>query len=106
VFDPGSRYAAIEVAETTVRGGDDVDRTVRYVRRRLLRRVDDHTPLAEHEVTPGERLDVVAARYFGDSTRFWLLCDANRVLDPRDLEVAGVRIVVAMPGAHPGGLGQ
>ncbi len=104
MFESSSRYAGIEVAETTVRGRDGVDRTVRYVRRRLLPRLDEQTPLAEHEVAAGERLDVVAARYLGDPTRFWLLCDANPVLDARELEVPGTRMVVAMPGATPGGL--
>lgn len=98
MLTPGSRYDGVAVAETTITGPDGVSRTVRYLRRRFLPRVEDHTTLVEHRVAPGERLDVIAARYLTDPTRFWLLCDANPVLRPEELEAPGRTIVVAMPG--------
>jgi hypothetical protein len=100
VFTPGSRYAALETATVTLRQPDGSERTVRYVRRRLLPPIDEHTTLVEHTVAAGERLDLLATRYLGDPTQFWRLCDASGVLRPEELEVTGVVVVVAMPGTR------
>jgi hypothetical protein len=104
MFAPSSRYAGIDVAETHVVGPDGTARAVRYVRRRLLPRLDDGTPVAEHVVAPGERLDHIAARHLSDPTRFWMLCDANPVMRPAELEQVGRTVVVAMPVAMPVGM--
>ena len=49
--------------------------------------------LVEHTVTGGDRLDNLAAHYFGDPELFWRICDANRALRPDDLtETAGRRL--------------
>jgi hypothetical protein len=97
VFAPGSRYEGLEVREASVTGADGTTRAVPYVVRRVLPRLADHTPLAEHRVAPGERLDLLAARYLSDPTRFWMICDANPVLRPEELDVPGRSFVVAMP---------
>jgi predicted Zn-dependent protease len=39
-------------------------------------------PHRVHRVQPGETLDRISARYYGDSTRWRLLADANGVEDP------------------------
>jgi hypothetical protein len=98
VFAPGSRYEEIEIATVTVVAAGGAEREIRYVRRRFLPRVDAHTALVEHRVAPGERLDLLAARYAGDPTEFWRLCDANGVLRPEELEATGRVVTVAMPG--------
>jgi hypothetical protein len=41
--------------------------------------------LAEHPITQGDRLDLVTARYLGDPTQFWRVCDANLVIHPDEL---------------------
>lgn len=97
MFTTTSRYAGVEVAETTVPAPDVSERAVRYVRRRFLPRFDEQTRVGEHVVAPGERLDHIAARYVGDPTRFWLLCDANPVMRPAELEAEGRTILIAMP---------
>jgi hypothetical protein len=90
VFEPTSRYAAVAEGTITVDG-----RVVRYKRRRFV-----PTPggavVVEHVVAPGDRLDLLAARYLGDPTRFWQLCDAAGVLDPADLEQPGAEVVVRL----------
>jgi hypothetical protein len=98
VFAPASRYAALETATVTVTQPDGTQREVRYARRRLLPPVEQHTTLVEHTVAAGERLDLLAARYLGDPTQFWRLCDATGALRPEELEVTGVVVVVAIPG--------
>lgn len=102
MFSATSRYAGLPTATATVRGPGGTDREVTYVRRRLLPRPEDHTLLNEETVAPGERLDHIAARYLGDPTQFWRICDATDVLRPAELEEPGRRLPIAMP-LKPGG---
>jgi hypothetical protein len=85
MFDPNSRYAALEVATTHLTDARGVRREVRYVRRRFLPSHDEQVPLAEHLLAQGERLDHLAERYLNEPTEFWRLCDANGVLHPDEL---------------------
>ncbi len=98
LFPPTSRYAGLELAAVTQPGGT----AVAYVRRRFIPRPESYAPLAEHTVTQGERLDIIAARYLGDPELFWRICDANAALDPDALigpENEGRVIVVGVPEA-------
>lgn len=94
--DPNSRYANVETAELTVTGPDGTERTIAYTRRRIIPDYGSDPPLVEHRVSEGERLDNLTARYAGDPTLFWMLCDANVVMSPSELEEVGrlVRIVM------------
>lgn len=102
MFAPTSRYAGLPTTTIAVTGPDGTPREVNYVRRRLLPRIDDHTLLSEHTVAPGERLDHIAARYLGDPTQFWRICDVTDVLRPAELETPGRRLPISMP-LRPGG---
>ena len=95
-FGPTSRYAAVETATRIVKDANGNDRVLRYIRRRIIPLQNEQPTLAEHLVTDGDRLDVITARYAGDPTLFWRLCDANTVLRPAELEVVGRVIRVAM----------
>lgn len=95
-FDPGSRYYDVETATRTVTDADGNERVLRYKRRRVIPPQDDLPTLAEHRVTEGDRLDNITARYAGDPTLFWRLCDANAVLRPEDLEAVGRSVRIAM----------
>jgi hypothetical protein len=97
MFSPTSRYAGLGTTTITVTGPDGAQREISYVRRRLLPRPDDHTPLSDHLVAPGERLDQIAARYLGDPAQFWRICDATEVLRPDELEQPGRRLPISMP---------
>jgi hypothetical protein len=85
VIDPTSRYAALEVSTTAVPDGVGGTRQVRYLRRRFPPQPSTLATLAEHPVTRGDRLDVIVARYLGDPTQFWRVCDANLVIHPDEL---------------------
>jgi hypothetical protein len=68
------------------------------VRRRFIPSPNGATTLVEHTVTQGERLDNITARYLGDPTQFWRVCDANNVLQPNELtDKPGTRIKIALP---------
>lgn len=98
MFEPTSRYAAIESATLTTVDVDGGERVIAYKRRRLIPSAAGLTVLAEHTFVQGDRLDAVTARYVGDPTQFWRVCDANGVLDPAELEEIGRSIRIAMPG--------
>ena len=98
MFDPTSRYYNIEVATLTATDLDGLPREIRYVKRRFIPPTDGATTLVEHTVTQEERLDNITARYLGDPTQFWRVCDANTVLQPNALtDTVGNVIEIAMP---------
>ncbi len=99
MLEPTSRYAGVETAEQTVRDADGEPRIVRYLRRRFVAGVTSDAKLVSHTVVQGERVDHLAARYLGDPTQFWRICDANNVLRPEELvEEVGRRVDIPLPG--------
>jgi hypothetical protein len=98
MFDTASRYYAIETATIAVTDTDGSPRTIAYKRRRFIPQVAESTRVLEHRFASGERLDNITARYLGDPTQFWQICDANLVLRPEELEdEVGRTIHVALP---------
>jgi hypothetical protein len=100
MFEPTSRYAKLGVKTYSVPdpNGEGDPREIRYVERRFLPPLDTSTPLLEHIVTEGDRLDNITAKYLGDPTQFWRVADANQVTRPEELTAEpGARIVVALP---------
>jgi hypothetical protein len=95
-YEPGSRYAGLETAYLVVPDTDGGERTIAFTRRRVVPSYADQPTITEHRVTEGDRLDVVTSRYAGDPTLYWMLCDANTVLDPVELEVVGRLVRIAM----------
>ena len=100
MFEYDSRYYSIETALWTTADGD----TIVYKRRRLLPRPEGIPELARWTVRSGDRFDLVAARTLGDSQSYWRIADANRALDPLELETPGRTLVIPMP--QPGNGGQ
>lgn len=95
-LDPTSRYYDVGTATRTEKDAEGRDRVIAFTRRRAIPPQDDLPTLAEHRVTEGERLDTITARYAGDPTLFWRLCDANAVLRPAELEAVDRVIRIAM----------
>src|SRR5258707_2077520 len=89
MFDPKSRYAKLDTATIDEDDGAGGRRTVTYVRRRFIPNTGGPA-LLEHAVAAEDRLDLIAARYLGEPTLFWQLCDANGGIGPEEL--------VARPG--------
>jgi nucleoid-associated protein YgaU len=48
----------------------------------------------EHRVVAGDRLDLLAARYFGDPLQFWRIADANSSSSPDELLEPGRVLVI------------
>lgn len=87
MFKKGSRYQ--KVKDEIFNNDQGVE--VKYKRIRYLKKTDASR---EHEVIQGERLDIIAFRYYRDPTKFWLICDANGARHPAELEVPGKRILI------------
>ena len=99
-FGPNSRYHMVETTTFTDTDGE----TVVHLRRRFVPAPETMTRIREHAVQGGDRLDKLAAQYYGDPELYWQICDANRAMAPQALTAtAGVRIVIAMPTGIPGG---
>jgi hypothetical protein len=98
-FPPTSRYAQIETTTLELEDGT----LIRYLRRRFVPPPERFTLLQEHEVTEGDRLDNITARYLGDPEQFWRICDANAAMRPDELtETIGRRLRITLPDGVPG----
>ena len=84
----GSRYSATEIIEVVGPDG-------RVSRALALRAIAPDASALEHTVSDGERLDTLAARFYGEPTRYWLVLDANPdTLNPLELLEPGRAIHV------------
>lgn len=93
LFAPSSRYYGIDTTTIVEHGV-----IVRYLLRRFVPPPERFVLLQVHTVAQGDRLDVVAARYLGDPTLFWRICDANRAMRPDELtETVGRKLRITMP---------
>lgn len=100
MLDPNSRYAKVETATLQRLDADGRPRLIAYLRRRLIPPPGTSPTLVLHAFAAGERLDTITARYFGDPTRFWQICDANEVLRPTELtDEIGYPISIPLPQA-------
>lgn len=97
MFEPNSRYYNLETAILKLSEANRQPRELRYVRRRFIPPSKNATTLVEHTVIQGDRLDNITARYWGDPTQFWRVCDGNNVLDPGELEEIGRTIKISLP---------
>jgi hypothetical protein len=99
-FPPDSRYYGLPLRKVTTADG----REVAYVGRRFLPPLDAYETFAIHEVREGDRLDLLACRYFADPEQGWRIPEANAVRDPRTvLSAAGSRIAIAVASTIVGG---
>jgi hypothetical protein len=94
MFEPDSRYYALETVTTTFPDG----RVATYKRRRFAPRGESMRLLQEAFVGQGERLDLITARTLGDPEQFWRICDANDALDPASLvSPPGRAVLIPIP---------
>jgi hypothetical protein len=99
LFPPNSRYHGLETATLKMADG----RQIVYLRRRFVPPSSRFSLLEEHVAQEGDRLDNLAARYFGDPLLFWRICDANDAVRPRDLVAEfGRRLRITLPQGIPG----
>lgn len=81
MFDHTSRYYPVPTATLTAPDGT----ATIYVRRRFLPQGESLPLMTMAAVPPGDRIDLLSNRVYGDPLAFWRICDANNALDPLDM---------------------
>ena len=100
LFPPNSRYLNVETAKLVLPDGTEIA----YLARRFVPLPERFALLQQYQVTEGDRLDNLAARFIGDPEQFWRICDANGAMRPEALtEVVGRTLRITMPDGIPGG---
>jgi hypothetical protein len=90
MFFKGSRYETVPDAVYLGANG----RPIPY---KLLRLVPEQPPSPQgHVVVADDRLDRLAAVYYGDPEQFWRICDGNLALRPDELLEPGRRLLVPL----------
>jgi hypothetical protein len=100
-FPTDSRYYGFATLTYTAPNGE----SVAYLAPRIVPQpgAPNFATVAQHVVRTGDRLDLIAAKYLGDPLIFWLVCDANGAIDPRELvETPGRVIRITTPQGVPG----
>jgi hypothetical protein len=59
-------------------------------------------PHSLHQVQPGETLDRIAAVYYRDGTRWRMIAEANRIIDPLAMPVGAVLVIPEPPAVGRG----
>lgn len=102
--NPNSRYYGAPIESTTLPDGTPVN----YLARRIIPQPDTYSSTKSYVIVDGDRLDNLAAKFLGDPTLYWMICDANGATDPDDLTAqVGATILIPVasnipPGARHG----
>jgi len=89
MFASTSRYAS--VADATYQ-----DPSRRQLSYKLLRLIPTAPTLLVHQVVQEDRLDLLAATFYGDPEQFWRICDVNIAMRPDDLLQVGFQLEIAL----------
>lgn len=90
MFARGSRYETVADAVFT----DPSGREIVY---KLLRPIPSSSALQTHVVVQGDRLDLLAFRFYQDPEQYWRICDTNNALRPRNLTAdVGRRLLIPL----------
>ena len=76
--NPNSRYYGATVESLVLPNGT----MVQYLQRRIIPSASIYKSLQNYTVADGDRIDNLAAKYLGDPTLYWLICDSNTSMDP------------------------
>jgi hypothetical protein len=99
-FPANSRYLSVETTKLVLLDGTEIV----YLNRRFVPSPDRFALLQWYQVTEGDRLDNIAARFLGDPEQFWRICDANAAMRPEALtEEVGRSLRITLPDGIPGG---
>jgi len=99
-YGTSSRYYGLPVIEWQAPDGS----VIRYVKRRFIAQPALFPTLAVHRVQQGDRIDLLAARYLGDSLYYWRIADASLAMRPDDGLVPGNSLKISLAAGLPGGL--
>lgn len=93
MFVKGSRYETVADAVYV----DSAGRGIVYKRLRLI--PPPGVAVQGHVVQRGDRLDLIAFRFYRDPEQFWRICDGNTAMRPDDLVAElGRRLSIPLAG--------
>jgi hypothetical protein len=96
--NPNSRYYGDAIQTYTRRDGVKVV----YLARRIIPPPTVYSTVQHYVVVDGDRLDNLAAKYLGDPTLYWMICDANGTVDPDSLTAqVGTTILIPIAAGVP-----
>lgn len=99
--NPSSRYYGFAIENFTRADGVQVA----YLQRRIIPQSDIYTALQSYAVVDGDRLDNLAAKFFGDPILYWMICDANNATDPDEVTAqVGQSIQIPLASSIPSGV--
>jgi nucleoid-associated protein YgaU len=87
---PNSRYYGSGVEQITMGAAQPAS----YLSRRILPQMAIYSQTQNYTIVAGDRLDNLAARYLGDPLLFWMIVEANGVLDPESLTAEPGRTIL------------
>jgi hypothetical protein len=97
VFAANSRYYNTPIV--TLKADDGTETAC--LLRRFVPQPEAFATMGTYQVGAGDRLDNVAAQLLNDPELYWQLCDANRALQPEELEVVGRKLRITLPQGIP-----
>lgn len=98
-YAAGSRYRGLATRQLTLPDGQ----VITYLARRFIPPSSAFAQIQQHEVVAGDRLDNLAAHYFGDPLLFWRIADANDAMSPGALTAtAGRRLRITLAEGERG----
>ena len=86
-IDKKSRYATLPLVVYKHPSGEQIEL-------RQLREIPHRPSVFSIKPVEGERLDLLAARFYRDSTLFWRIADASDCLDPFDIVAPGEPVAI------------
>jgi hypothetical protein len=99
LFTATSRYYGIATTTLAQNGAPPIV----YLLRRFVPQPENFQLLQTYTVMQADRLDNIAAKYLGDPTLFWRLCDANRAMRPWELTATvGRKLRITLPAGITG----
>lgn len=100
-FSPDSRYYGLDTAQWLRPDGV----AITYAKRRFIPPLENFATMQLHNVSEGDRVDNLAAKYLSDPQQYWRLCDGNGVLRPSQLtQTVGEVIRITLPEGVQGGI--
>jgi hypothetical protein len=87
MFSENSRYKDVKnYFPVDSRGNKNKVKRIRFI--------PETEHIAPYVAKENERMDIVAKSMYDDSTKFWLICDANDEMFPYDLMKLGKTITI------------
>lgn len=99
----GSRYQKVPVYKNLVENGPNAGRLLPTLRRRLNPEVSLRDS-AVYLFKQGDRLDLLAKKYYGDPQMWWAILDANpEYMTPWDIPVGVLLVIPTLNAVKNGG---